>query len=690
MSSLAGSAALFARNRRCIPGGCTSLNRKVIPEIAFVRGQGASLWDVDGNRYIDYHAAFAPYLLGHADPGVDAAVRQALDSGWTLTGTGTTPWEGRAAELLVECVPTLEKVQFANTGSEATYHALRLSRAFTGRAGIVVMQGGYNGWHDEVACNVMTPLEQIGPRVSPGEYPFIGMSAGMAPGVAERVHVLNFNDLDSVEWAFQTYPVACLMTEPILQNIGVVKPEPGYLAGLRALCDRYGVVLVFDEVKTGFRHAPGGYQSLAGVTPDLTIFGKAIANGYPLGAIGGKAEIMDLFDAPDPAKRVMIAGTYNGHPVPMAAAIAVMERLLRERETLYPRLEALGARMEAGLNSLFRAQGVTATVARQGSAFCAYFMDHAPPDWHDIAEHHDMERDLRYRRALIAQGVYHFPLPTKQGSISAAHTEEDIRRTLEITDEVLKAELRISRRNAKKDANMEGRKQAFERDGFAVIRGLFSPDEVAAFKQEIRRVLEAARSRAKERGEPVEAVGHHGVFVGLAANSPVFREAARDPRLLDALEPVLGPNIEFLSDKVVFKTAEQDFGTPWHQDWPYWKGAHKVSVWIALDPATPENGCLKLLPGSHQAEALHDGDASDGKGFGHRLRPGAVDESRAVVVPCAPGDAVIFHDRTLHASFPNTTGQDRWALISTYRSASEPDLDYEWAVAAEIVRGSRH
>lgn len=433
------SAAIFAHNRRFIPGGVASLNRKVEPEIAFVRGLGAAMWDADGNRYIDYHAAFGPYLLGHNAPRVECAVRRALDEQWTLPGTGATPWEGRAAELLVRCVPGLEKVQFANTGSEATYHALRLARAHTGRDHIVVMQGGYNGWHDDVACNVMTPLSQIGPRVSPGEYPYVPMSAGVAAGVAGRVHVVNFNDLASVERAFERYPVACLLTEPILQNIGVVKPAPGYLSGLRALCDRFGVVLAFDEVKTGFRHALGGYQSIAGVQPDLSVFGKAIANGYPLGAIGGRAEILDLFDAPDPERRVLIAGTYNGHPAPMAAAIATMEELIEEESTLYPRLDALGRRMEDGLAALLAERGIAGTVARQGSAFCLYFMDHAPRDWHDIAERHDMDLDLRYRRALIDRGIYHFPLPTKQGSISAAHTEADIDRTLEITRDVLKS-----------------------------------------------------------------------------------------------------------------------------------------------------------------------------------------------------------------------------------------------------------
>lgn len=224
---------------------------------------------------------------------------------------------------------------------------------------------------------------------------------------------------------------------------------------------------------------------------------------------------------------------------------------------------------------------------------------------------------------------------------------------------------------------MQDIKSEFEANGFVVLRGLFREEEVQAFKQETVRLLETHKA-------------HAGVFVGLAANSPVFRQAARDPRLLDALELILGPNIEFLSDKVVFKSAETDFGSPWHQDWPYWEGAHKVSVWVALDPATPENGCLKLMPGSHKQAVQHTGKAGEGEGFGHRLDPNAVDESRAAVVPCGPGDAVIFHDLTLHASFPNTSGQDRWALISTYRSASEPDLQYSWSVAAEVVRGERY
>ena len=427
----AASEALLRRGEAVIAGGVVSLNRKVEPSIAFARGQGSRIWDVDGHEYIDYHAAFAPHLLGHNDPEVNAAVTRAIAEGWSLMGSGTTPWEVRLAELLQEAVPGLERIQLTGSGSEATAHAIRLSRAWTGREDVVLMLGGYNGWHNDVARTVMPSIDQVGPRVSPGEYAFLPMSAGIPESVGRRVHVVNFNDPDSVEYVLRRHPVACVLTEPVLQNIGVVPPRPGYLQALRRLCDRHGALLVFDEVKTGFRAARGGYQSIAGVVPDLSVFGKAVANGYPLGVVGGRADVMGLFDARDPARRVLIAGTYNGHPMAVAAALATLERL--RDGTVHRVLERLGARLQSGLEAIFRERGWTAVVSRIGSAFCVYFADRVPSDWHDLAAIHDFERDRLYRRALIARGVYHFPLPAKQGSISAAHTDDDIDRTLEAT-----------------------------------------------------------------------------------------------------------------------------------------------------------------------------------------------------------------------------------------------------------------
>ncbi len=427
------SSTIFARSARTIAGGVVSLNRLVEPHIAFARGAGAHIWDADGHEYVDYHGAFGPHILGHNHPAVNAAVQQVLTSGASLFGSGTTETEAEVAELLVAAVPGIELVQLTNTGSEATYHALRLARAYTGREHIVVMQGGYNGWHNDVAVNTMTPLAAIGPRVSPGEYPLVPLSAGIPAGVRDRVHVINYNDLDSAAYVFRRYDVAALILEPVLQNVGVVPPRPGYLQGLRRLCTEYGVVLVFDEVKTGFRAALGGYQSVCGVQPDLTVLGKAVANGFPLGVIGGRRDIMTMFADADPARHVMIAGTYNAHPVALAAASATLRILMKDGGAIYDALEKTTGQLAGGILKIMHEAGIAAVASRVGSAFCLYFMDHVPADWHDLAANHDFDFDLAYRLLLIAEGVYHFPLAAKQGSISAAHTQDDIELTLAAT-----------------------------------------------------------------------------------------------------------------------------------------------------------------------------------------------------------------------------------------------------------------
>jgi glutamate-1-semialdehyde 2,1-aminomutase len=407
-----------------------SLNRETNPNIVFVKGEGAELWDEDGNRYLDYHGAFAPFLLGHNHPEVNAAVERVLRDGSSLFGAGTTALEGKFAELICESIPFADLACVLNTGSEATYQAIRVARAFTSRDHIIVMQGGYNGWHNDVACNMMTPLAEIGPRRSPGEYSVVPLGAGIPDAHRALVHPINFNDLDSVEDVCRRYPIAALITEPVLQNVGIVKPQPGYLEGLRRLADQYGYVLIFDEVKTGFRHALGGYATLAGVEPDLAVYGKAIANGYPIAAVAGRRELMELFSDPNPHRRVLLAGTYNGHPVPVAAAIATIEVLRARDGEVYRRLEKLGQTFEERFAAINQECGSPATLVRQGSAFCIYFMDHAPQDWHDIAGHHDFEADAAMRRSLIERGIFFFPVATKQCSISAAHTETMVEETL--------------------------------------------------------------------------------------------------------------------------------------------------------------------------------------------------------------------------------------------------------------------
>ncbi len=425
------SLEILNRNRQFIPGGVVSVNRAAQPELVFTRARGAYMWDADGNRYVDYHAAFAAHFLGHNDPHVNEAVRRVMETGASLYGSGTTELEGRLAELICRHIPAVESVQFLNSGSEGTSQAIRLARAATGRDHIVVMQGGYNGWHNDVSCNLMTPLELLGARRSPGEYPYFPLSAGIPRQHSGLVHAVNFNDLASVEYCCRRYEVAAVITEPILQNVGVIHPQPGYLEGLRDLAARYGFVFILDEVKTGFRHALGGYASLAGVQPDLAIYGKAMANGYPMAALGGRRELMDYFVHSDPEKRVLLAGTYNAHPIPTAAAIATVERLLAGGGEVYRHVETLAVHLQAGLESILAAAGMPALVARQGSAFCIYFMDHPPVDWHDLAGHHDAELDHAVRQALIAGGVYTFPVATKQYSISASHTAGDIEFTLE-------------------------------------------------------------------------------------------------------------------------------------------------------------------------------------------------------------------------------------------------------------------
>ena len=432
------SKQLLAENSRLIPGGLASLNRKADPIIAFVRAKGAHLWDIDGHEYIDYHAGFAPYILGHNDEDQIAAVTQAMQQGLSNYGSGPTREEGDLARLFIQAVPHLEKVQFFNSGSEATAQAIRVARAFTGRSHIIKMQGGYNGHLNPVAANLMSTSEQLGGLPVHGdEYPSVPVTAGIPPEERVLTHAVPFNDLAAVERVATKFEIAALITEPVLQNIGVVKPRAGYLQGLRELADRCGFVLIFDEVKTGFRASLSGYQSLAGVFGDLSTYGKAMANGFPIAALAGKAAYMDLAISNDPRQRVLIAGTYNCHPIPVTAAIACLQKLMNKQLDVYGKLERLAQRLEAGQRELFARHQIPAIVSRVGSASCTYFSTKKPHDWWDILEHHNTEFDIRYRRALIERGIYHFPMPVKQGSISFAHTEADIEQTLEATDDAL-------------------------------------------------------------------------------------------------------------------------------------------------------------------------------------------------------------------------------------------------------------
>lgn len=432
------SAELLKRNQQFIPGGLASINRKADPCIAFARAQGSRMWDVDGNEYIDYHAGFAPYILGHNDADQNYAVIKAMNLGRSNYGSGPTADEGELARIFLSCVPSAERVQFLNTGSEATAQAIRVARAWTGADHVLRMQGSYNGNHNMVAANVMSTKEQLGGKqVNGDEYPIVPLTAGIPAAERGLMHSVEFNDLDAVETVAKRYKLAALITEPVLQNVGIIKPGAGYLEGLRRLADQYGFLLIFDEVKTGFRSAPGPYHALGGVEPDLSTYGKAIANGFPIAALAGKAQFMDLVTSSDASKRVLVAGTYNCHPVPVAAAIACLRKLTDPALNVYGKLEQLSARLEDGIERLMNDHRITATFVRQGSAHCTYFMATTPTNWWDVLNGHDFAFDTRYRRALIDRGIYQFPLAAKQGSISFAHSEADIDQTLEATDDAL-------------------------------------------------------------------------------------------------------------------------------------------------------------------------------------------------------------------------------------------------------------
>lgn len=413
-------------SKRFIPGGVSSINRLTSPFIAFNRGEGSAIWDSEGKEYLDFHAGFAPFLLGHNQADINNAVIKAIVDNKSLFGAGPVDLEGNLAALLCNEIEHLEKVTFLNTGSEATALAIKLSRAVTGRDHVISIQGSYNGNGDELACNVFNTIEQIGPRVSPGEYPLVPMGAGTLIEQQKVVHIVNYNDLDSIRYVCEKYPVAAIILEPVLQNVGVICPAEGYLQGIRDLADENGFLVIHDEVKTGFRQGVGGYSGAANIMPDLVTYGKAVANGYPIAILGGKAKYMDQIVAEDLSQRPLVAGTYNGHPVGLAAAIATVNILVENGEEIFGHLEKLGQQAEDGMKEAFADAGIQAVVARLGSAMAFYFMDHLPVDLHDLLAHHDFEKDVALRKKLIDRGVFMVPVATKQISISSAHSEQDI------------------------------------------------------------------------------------------------------------------------------------------------------------------------------------------------------------------------------------------------------------------------
>jgi glutamate-1-semialdehyde 2,1-aminomutase len=411
---------------RFIPGGVNTSIRRMEPHLVFTQAHGAVMTDANGREYIDYQAAFGPLILGHNHAAVNARVMDVM-SRLDLTGTGTLDIEIDLARKIVQHVPSAERVLFCNSGSEATYQALRLARAATGRTKIVKFQGCYHGWHDAVAKNIITAPARMGTS-DPA-------SAGSLSDVLDKTLVCRFNDLDDVERMVNRNAgeVAAIILEPIPHNIGCVMPKQSFLEGLRELTRVKGIVLIFDEVITGFRHGLSGYQGFCGVTPDLTALGKAMANGYPIAAVCGSQHLMERYNT-QPGGDVLFAGTYNGHAMCCAAALATIEEL--EKPEVFEHIVNMGARMRNGLDEILSRQGIAGVVAGFRSVFLTYFME-GPIESYDDVLRNDERMFVEYRRRLLDHGIFKLPMNLKRACVGASHTTAHIDHTLQVCEDVL-------------------------------------------------------------------------------------------------------------------------------------------------------------------------------------------------------------------------------------------------------------
>ncbi len=421
MNSRSASASAFLAAKRVIPGGVNSpvrAFRGVGGEPFFVhRAHGSRIWDVDGNELIDYVGTWGPAILGHAPAPVIEAIRSAADQG--VSFGIPNPLEVEMAELICSWVPSVEKVRMVNSGTEATMSAIRLARGFTGRDKVVKFDGCYHGHVDSLLVHAGSGA------LTHGEPD----SAGIPRALVDLTIALPFNDPEALRAVFasQGREIAAVFLEPIPANAGLYFPQPGFLEELRRLCTEHGALLIFDEVMTGFRVARGGAQELYGIVPDLTALGKVIGGGLPVGAFGGRADIMDRLSPDGP---VYQAGTLSGNPLAMAAGLAQLREL--ERVNGWARLEELGAIFEAGVRSNLRKLGREMAFHRVGSMFCLFFTDGEVRNLAD-AQRSDRAAFASYFHACLDGGVYFAPSQFETGFISLAHTAADMEETARVT-----------------------------------------------------------------------------------------------------------------------------------------------------------------------------------------------------------------------------------------------------------------
>jgi len=422
------SKDLYGKAQQSIPGGVNSPARafkSVGGTPLFIESaEGAYMTDVDGNDYIDYVGSWGPMIFGHADPDVVHAVQ---DQATSSTSFGApTRIEIDVAELVCDLVPSIESVRMVNSGTEATMSAVRVARGYTGRDKIIKFKGNYHGHGDFFLMEAGSgPLTHGTPN-----------SPGVTAGNAEDTLLARYNDVENVRSLVEAHDgnVACIIVEPIAGNMGCIPPEPGFLEGLREICDEHGVVLIFDEVMTGFRVAPGGAQERFGVTPDMTCLGKIIGGGLPVGAYGGKKDIMNHVS---PVGPVYQAGTLSGNPLAMRAGHAVLSKIKNQRDTLYDDLEEYGASMEAGLSNILDQRGLDYYQTRVGAMGCLFFTDEKVVD-QTTAKTTDQEMYANYFHGLLEEGVYFAPSQFEAYFFGSQHGAKELDTTLEAQHDVLK------------------------------------------------------------------------------------------------------------------------------------------------------------------------------------------------------------------------------------------------------------
>ncbi len=417
---MTGSRALQERAERLLPGGVNSpvrAFRAVGGEPPFVeRGEGAYLWDADGKRYVDYFGSWGPMILGHAFPAAVEAVQRAAAR--SASFGASTAAESDLAQLVVKAFPSVEKLRFVSSGTEATMSAIRLARAFTGRKYVIKFEGCYHGHSDGLLVKAGSGVATFG---IPG-------SAGVPEEIAGLTLALPFNAVMAVEAAFAAHKgeIACVIVEPVVGNAGCIPPAAGYLEALSEITAREGAVLIFDEVMTGFRLALGGAQELYGITPDMTTLGKIVGGGLPCAAFGGRAEIMNMLA---PLGLVYQAGTLSGNPLAMAAGIATVGHLLEHRDEVYPVLERLSAAVANGVAAEAAKAGVPMTTNRVGAMWTWFFTAGPVTDFATAATS-DTAAFARFHRAMLEQGVWLPPSQYEAVFLGTAHTMGDVEQTV--------------------------------------------------------------------------------------------------------------------------------------------------------------------------------------------------------------------------------------------------------------------